>query len=55
MAKAYIFLADGCEETEALTPVDLFRRAGINVSTVSIMGSQTIEGAHKIKFKGYKF
>jgi 4-methyl-5(b-hydroxyethyl)-thiazole monophosphate biosynthesis len=51
MAKAYIFLADGCEETEALTPVDLFRRAGINVSTVSIMGSQTIEGAHKIKFK----
>lgn len=51
MAKAYIFLADGCEEVEALTPADLFRRAGITVSTVSIMGSQTIEGAHKIKFK----
>ena len=51
MAKAYIFLADGCEEIEALTSVDLLRRAEIDVETVSIMGTNTIEGAHKIKFK----
>lgn len=51
MAKAYIFMADGCEEIEALTPVDLLRRADIEVCTVSIMGRKTIEGAHKIKFE----
>ena len=38
MAKIYVFLADGCEEIEALTPVDLLRRAGEDVCTVSIMG-----------------
>ena len=37
MAKIYVFLADGCEEIEALTPVDLLRRAGEDVCTVSIM------------------
>lgn len=51
MSKVYVFLADGCEEIEALTPVDLLRRAGIEVSTVSIMGRKTICSSHNIKIE----
>ncbi|MDD7097763.1 MAG: DJ-1/PfpI family protein, partial [Prevotella sp.] len=32
----YVFLATGYEEVEALTPVDVLRRAGVEVNTVSI-------------------
>lgn len=49
MSKVYVFLADGFEEIEGLTVVDLLRRAGEEVETVSIMGRKMIEGAHKIK------
>lgn len=38
MAKTLIFLADGFEEVEALTVVDLVRRAGIEMKMVSITG-----------------
>ena len=38
MSKAYVFLADGFEEIEGLTVVDILRRAGVNVCTTSIMG-----------------
>ncbi len=48
MAKTAIFLADGFEEIEALTVVDLLRRAGIEITTVSIMGKKAVEGSHKI-------
>ena len=48
MSKVYVFLADGCEEIEALTPVDLLRRAGNEVCTVSVMGRQTVCGSHGI-------
>ena len=48
MSKLYIFLADGFEEIEGLTVVDILRRAGVEVTTVSIMGKKTIVGAHKI-------
>ena len=48
MAKTAIFLADGFEEIEALTVVDLLRRAGIEITTASIMGRKSVEGSHKI-------
>ncbi len=48
MAKTAIFLADGFEEIEALTVVDLLRRAGIEITTASIMGRKEVTGSHKI-------
>ena len=42
-----LLLADGFEEIEALTPVDMLRRAGLDVKTVAI-GSKIAVGAHKI-------
>ena len=38
MAKVYVFLADGFEDIEALIPVDVWRRGGLDVTTVSISG-----------------
>lgn len=49
MAKAYVFFADGLEEVEALTQVDVLRRAGVNTVTVSIMDKKLIQGAHDIQ------
>ena len=43
----YMFLAEGFEEIEALCPLDLLRRAGVDVKTVGI-SSKTICGAHGI-------
>lgn len=44
----YVFLADGFEEIEALTPVDIFRRAGLPTQTVSITQNPTVIGSHNI-------
>ena len=51
MNEVCVFLADGFEEIEGLTVVDLLRRAGIETRTVSIMGQEEIKGAHGIIVK----
>lgn len=43
----YVFLADGFEEIEALTPVDILRRGGLEVVTVGVTG-RDVESSHKI-------
>ena len=48
MKTIYVFLAEGFEEVEALTPVDVLRRAGLPVKTVSITGVLTVNGAHGV-------
>lgn len=45
---SFIFLADGFEEVEALTVVDVMRRAGMAVRTVSITNEKKVKGAHGI-------
>lgn len=46
----YVLLAEGFEEIEALTPVDMLRRAGYRVKTVGI-ASDVVTGAHGISVK----
>ena len=51
MKSSYVFLAPGFEEVEALTPVDVLRRAGIDVKTVSVTSSRDVESAHGVIIK----
>lgn len=48
MKRVALFLADGFEEIEALTPVDVLRRANIKVTTISISKDKLVKGAHEI-------
>lgn len=48
MKKVYLFLANGFEEVEALTAVDLLRRAGIECLTVSISKELAVTSSHNI-------
>ena len=50
MAKVYVFLANGFEDVEALIPVDVLRRGGVDVTTVSVVeDSQIVESAHGVQ------
>jgi 4-methyl-5(b-hydroxyethyl)-thiazole monophosphate biosynthesis len=51
MAKVYIFVANGFEEIEGLTVVDLLRRANIEIMMVSITGDLYVTGSHHIEVK----
>lgn len=48
MKQTYVFFADGFEEIEALTSVDVLRRAGMPVTTVSINPGLEVTGAHGV-------
>ena len=47
--KVLIFLVDGFEEIEAMAPIDLLRRAGIIVDTVSINEDNQVTSSRKIR------
>lgn len=50
MSKVAICMADGCEEIEGLTVVDVLRRGGMEIDMVSISGDPYVTGSHNISF-----
>lgn len=50
MRKIGVFMAEGCEEIEGLTVVDVMRRAKMEIETISIMGRKEVTGSHGITF-----
>lgn len=48
MGTVYVFLADGFEEIEAFTSVDVMRRGGLNVEMISVTPDEIVTGAHDI-------
>lgn len=51
MAKVYEFLANGFEEVEAMAPVDILRRGGVDIKTVSVTGSEWATSSHGVTMK----
>ena len=51
MKDSFVFLAEGFEEVEAITVIDLLRRAGIPVKTISITTALQVKGAHGVTVK----
>ena len=48
MKTIFVFLTTGFEEIEAVATVDVLRRAGLEVRTVSLTGQQTVTGSHSV-------
>lgn len=48
MSRVCVFFAEGFEEIEALTVVDILRRGNIEVDMVSVTGAGSVTGSHKI-------
>lgn len=46
--KAFVFLATGFEEMEAIGTIDILRRGGVELTTVSVTGDRTVFGVHNI-------
>jgi len=49
--KAFLFLAEGFEEVEAITPIDYLRRAGVELVSAAVGKEKTVLGSHKIPVK----
>lgn len=48
MGTVYVFFADGFEEVEAFTSIDVMRRAGLNLEMVSVTPDEIVTGAHDV-------
>lgn len=48
MKTVFVFLIAGFEEIEAVATIDILRRAGMNVKTVSLTGALTVVGSHAV-------
>ena len=48
MKSVCIFLAEGFEEMEAMFPLDIMRRGGLSVKTVSVTGNRTVVSSHQV-------
>ena len=48
MSKAYVFLATGFEETEAIAAIDILRRGHVDVTVVSVSDSLQVIGRSRL-------
>lgn len=46
MIKILVLLAEGFEESEAIVPIDVWRRAGFDVTTMALQGTQVTSSHH---------
>jgi len=49
--EALLFLVDGFEEIEAIAPLDILRRGGVSIASVSLMGKLDVMGSRNIKIQ----